>query len=105
LVIALALFGGLSHAAQDRPATVAGVVRDTHGGALPGVTLTVTLDAQEVKTVTDSQGRYSISLPPGSHTISAMRVGLYYAEQQVQLTAGAIMELQEEAASESRKGR
>lgn len=96
LVIALALFGAQAHTAQDRPATVAGVVRDTYGIALPGVTLSVTLpsrvpglDAQEVKAVTDSHGRYSISVPPGSHTISATRYGVYSDERQVQLTPGA----------------
>lgn len=87
-LIAFALCAGQSHGAQARSATVVGLVRDTNGGPLPGVMLTVTLGTSEVRAVADPQGRYSIALPPGSHTIRVTLAGFLTAEKRAQLIPG-----------------
>src|SRR5688500_9881884 len=55
-------------------ATIAGVVRDSSGGALPGVTVEATSPSltEKVRTaVTDGTGQYRIvTLPPGSYSVS-----------------------------------
>ncbi|WP_126246189.1 SusC/RagA family TonB-linked outer membrane protein [Chitinophaga rhizosphaerae] len=46
------------------PFTIAGVVKDESGNAIPGVTVTV--KGTRTGTVTDGEGRFSISIPEGS---------------------------------------
>src|SRR5918995_6338265 len=56
------------------PSSIAGVVRDTSGGVLPGVTVEATSPALIERTrtvVTDDQGRYNIvDLRPGTYEIT-----------------------------------
>src|SRR5437667_9492727 len=74
-------------------ATIAGVVRDSTGSVLPGVTVEVASPAliEKVRTaVTDGQGSYRvISLPPGTYsvtfTLSTFRT---YRLEGVELTTG-----------------
>jgi hypothetical protein len=53
--------------AQEQTASIVGVVRDTSGGVVPGVTVTASDQrGLAVPTVTDESGRYWFpSLPPG----------------------------------------
>src|SRR5688572_13789839 len=59
--------------AQVVNATIAGVVRDSSGGVLPGVTVEVSSPAliEKVRSdVTDSNGQYRVTnLPPGTYTV------------------------------------
>jgi hypothetical protein len=63
----------LPQAAYAQVGSIAGVVRDASGGALPGVTVEVSSPAMIEKvraTATDGNGRYQISaLPVGTYTV------------------------------------
>jgi hypothetical protein len=64
----------LAHSTAYAQATIAGVVRDTSGAVLPGVTVEAASPAliEKVRTaVTDNAGRYRIeALQPGTYTIT-----------------------------------
>lgn len=70
-VLALALIAALPSAALGQQAAgIAGVVRDTSGGVLPGVTGEAASPVliEKLRTVTDAEGRYNIiDLLPGLH--------------------------------------
>ena len=74
-IVALTLFALAPSGAfaQVVNATIAGIVRDTSGGVLPGVTVEVSSPALIDKvrsTVTDNAGQYRIpALPPGTYTV------------------------------------
>src|SRR5215468_6189933 len=70
------VFGGCTGLLSGQTATssLAGTVRDSTGGVLPGVNLTITNQAtgQQRHVVTDSNGSYfATSLPIGEYTIKA----------------------------------
>ncbi len=71
---ALALFPLAGRAAgQATTAAITGVITDTSGGLLPGVTVTATgpaLQVPQVIVVTDARGEYRLSpLPTGTYTV------------------------------------
>src|SRR5262249_37024197 len=72
------LFAAASASAQGTSA-IAGVVRDTSGAVLPGVTIEASSQAliEKVRTVvTDSEGQYKIlDLPAGVYTVTFSRTG------------------------------
>ena len=72
-VLVLAAVGAIVPVAAFAQATIAGVVRDTSGAVLPGVTVEATSPAltEKVRTVvTDGTGQYRIvTLPPGRYDI------------------------------------
>ncbi len=74
VVIGLTLLPGMTAAQGTSAASVTGVVRDTTGGVLPGVTVEASSPAliEKVRsTVTDDQGRYTIlELRPGTYTVT-----------------------------------
>ena len=65
--------------AQQSPSGIAGVVRDTSGGVLPGVTVEAASPAliERVRSVvTDGEGRYNIvDLRPGTYTVTFTLTG------------------------------
>jgi hypothetical protein len=69
----------LPAAALAQSGTIAGVVRDTTGAVLPGVTVEASSPAliEKVRTaVTDDQGQYKVvDLRPGTYTVSFMLTG------------------------------
>src|SRR5688500_10948564 len=75
LCVVVAVLVGLlpEVSAQVVNATVAGVVRDTSGAVLPGVTVEVASPAliEKVRsTTTDSSGQYRLpALPPGTYSV------------------------------------
>ena len=75
-------------AAQTLNATLAGIVRDSSGGVLPGVAVTVRNVGtnQTRETVTDGQGRYAFpDLAIGAQEVTAMLQGFQAARRSIQL--------------------
>ena len=79
--------------AQQSPSGIAGVVRDTSGGVLPGVTVEAASPVliERVRTVvTDGDGRYNvIDLRPGTYTVTFTLPGFStFRREGIELTAG-----------------
>src|SRR5687767_8079310 len=65
-------------AAQTGQGSLRGYVRDAHGGALPGVTVTATAPEllRPVTAVSNEEGYYRLlNLPPGTYTVAAELAG------------------------------
>jgi hypothetical protein len=91
LVVILLLTAAAPLAAQSLNATLAGIVRDSSGGVLPGVTVTArNVDTNQTReTVTDGQGRYAFpDLAIGTQEITAMLQGFQTARRNVPLSIG-----------------
>ena len=97
LVVVVVACGGLaalpwSAAAQLVGANLSGVVTDDSGGALPGVTVTVTNRGNgfQVAFVTATDGKYrAVSLQPGAYEVVAELTGFTRQTRQLNLTVGA----------------
>jgi hypothetical protein len=86
-------FVGPALASAQQASGIAGVVRDTSGGVLPGVTVEASSPAllEKVRSVvTDAEGRYNIvDLRPGPYTVSFSLTGFSGLKREgVELTAG-----------------
>src|SRR5438128_985006 len=82
-----------SGVSAQQAAGISGVVRDTSGAVLPGVTVEAASPALIEKSrsvVTDGEGRYSIvDLRPGTFTVTFTLTGFSTVERQgVELTSG-----------------
>jgi len=79
--------------AQGGDGSLRGTVRDSQGGALPGVTITATSDVllSPSVAVTDSAGNYRlINLPPGTFTVTAQLAGFSISRREgILLRAGS----------------
>jgi hypothetical protein len=89
LVAAILLLPGVAYA---QVGSIAGIVRDSSGGVVPGVNVEVTSPAliEKVRaTVTDSNGRYQIpALPVGTYTITFTLSGFSVVKREnIQLTS------------------
>src|SRR5688572_10998769 len=84
-LIALLLATGAAEAgAQTNTGQISGTVRDSQGGVLPGVTVTVTnLDTGIAWTaVTSEQGTYTVTnLPVGNYKVNAEIEGFRKSER------------------------
>src|SRR5512140_1339202 len=80
----------LTAMAQTGTGRITGVVTDSTGGVLPGVTVNVKGSDNAVRsTVSDSSGRYIIEkLAPGSYTVSFELAGFATQTSTVVVTAG-----------------
>ena len=79
--------------AQGQSGTIAGVVRDTSGAILPGVTIEATSPAlieRSRSVVSDGQGNYTIvDLRPGTYTVTFTLAGFNTVRREgVELTSG-----------------
>ena len=73
-------------------ANIAGVVTDDSGGALPGVTVTITNTAtgRAQTLITNSEGRYrAVALQPGPYEVDAELQGFATVRRGVTLVVGA----------------
>ena len=82
-------------------ATLAGVVRDTSGGILPGVTVEAASPAlieRTRSTTTDGNGQYQIvDLRPGSYAVRFSLAGFASVEREgVQVTGGGVISINAE---------
>ncbi|MEI6666674.1 MAG: TonB-dependent receptor [Acidobacteriota bacterium] len=79
-------------AAQPKGATgITGIVKDTQGGALPGVAITALniASGREIAAVTDGKGQYSFTnVAPGSYRVSAKLSGFSEAGRSVRVVGG-----------------
>ena len=74
---------GPSEALAQSTASISGVVKDTAGAVMPGVSVTVKNDASGAAqdALTDGEGRYQVSaLPAGTYTVTATLTGFKTAE-------------------------
>jgi iron complex outermembrane receptor protein len=71
----LPLLGATAFAQSD--GKVAGTVKDSSGGVMPGVTITVAnqQSGQTQVAITGNEGAYSISLPAGTYSVTASLIG------------------------------
>src|SRR5882724_5121481 len=79
--------------AQSSASGIAGIVKDTSGAVLPGVTVEAASPAliEKVRTViSDGQGRYNVTeLRPGSYTVTFSLAGFNTVKREgVELTSG-----------------
>src|SRR3981081_1127863 len=92
LFVALILFLAavpLSVTAQDKPATITGVVTDAGHYVLSGAR--VTLDPKAPEAVSDQQGLFTISnLAPGDYVVTISYVGLKPYSSTVSLPPGRV---------------
>ena len=87
----LTLWLPLAAHAQEAPATIEGVIRDTSGAAVPGATVQVTSeDTRRVASLlTDADGRYrSGALRPGVHRVDVSLDGFQSLVRRVTVAAG-----------------
>src|SRR5436190_8999716 len=93
VALLISLLAGISVAfAQGQTGTIAGVVKDTSGAVLPGVTVEVSSPAliEKVRTaVTDGEGAYKIiNLRPGTYTVTFTLTGFSTVKREgIELTA------------------
>lgn len=90
-MIAVALFPVLTSAQDTTTASVAGLVRDSTGGALPGALVKVISEETNAtaEVVTDERGGYrAAALPIGRYRVEASIEGFETAARQVALAAG-----------------
>src|SRR6187401_2699563 len=77
--------------AQPATSVVTGLVRDSSGATLPGVTLRITNEAtgQVTSAVTDERGQYQTApLAPGLHRLEASLDGFQASTRRVTVAAG-----------------
>src|SRR5688500_17924189 len=95
----LALFVLLAPAAmaQETRGSIEGVVRDTSGAVLPGVTIEATSTAlvAPASAVTDANGVYRFpSLPPGLYQVTATLSGFQgHKVENIQLQLGQVLKV------------
>src|SRR5882724_5032971 len=93
VITGVVLWSPAASAQQATASGIAGVVRDTSGAVLPGVTVEAASPAliEKVRTVvTDGQGRYNITeLRPGTYTVTFTLTGFATVMREgVTLTSG-----------------
>ena len=98
LVIAFALValtGRAPASAQGQAGTISGVVRDATGAGVPGVTVTATHQASNASqtVTTNADGRYSLSIPPGSVIVAITLSGFRTVTQTVEVAGGGSSQL------------
>jgi iron complex outermembrane recepter protein len=74
--------------------TISGVVRDASGAAVAGATLTATSQGTSAAhtAVTSSDGRYSLQVPPGVYTVTAVLKGVgQQTQRELKVDAGATL--------------
>ena len=93
---------GWSAAALAQTATITGRIVDARTGQ-PLARVLVHVEHQAAFAETDDTGGFSLSLPPGTHTITASLIGYAIVRQTVDIAAGApremVIELSEGAGS------
>ncbi len=83
ITVFLLIAAATSVAAQSVTGTVEGVVKDEQGGALPGVSITLTGKRGSQSAVTDSEGSYRFAgIDPGTYAVTAALSGFRTKRQE-----------------------
>src|SRR5512139_129550 len=96
LVLAWSMLLAWPVAAQEQTGSIEGVVKDTSGGVLPGVTVEArTAQGTGVSTaVTDSNGVYRFpALPPGTYIVTGTLQGFNAAKSEAVLRVGGFLKI------------
>lgn len=95
-VLVLALLGtALPASAQETTGAISGVVRDSDGGVLPGVTVDAVGPVGLVTTVTDARGEFLFPrLPSGRYVVKASLSAFRPSESTVNLTVGTTFKVE-----------
>ena len=91
-VLAFVVLPLLDHfASAQTPSRITGTIRDVTGSVMPGVTVVATDPATKSahNAVTADDGTFTLTLPPGTYTITATMPGFRRAVQTVEITADA----------------
>ncbi|HEU4894122.1 MAG TPA: TonB-dependent receptor [Vicinamibacterales bacterium] len=88
---AVAVLTVIQLASAQSESRISGVVRDATGASIPGVTVTATNHTnKEPQTATSgNDGTYSISVLPGTYSVSAAVQGFRRVVQEIDVSAGA----------------
>jgi TonB dependent receptor/Carboxypeptidase regulatory-like domain len=96
-ILALLVLLAPAAMAQETRGSIEGVVRDTSGAVLPGVTIEATSTAlvAPASTVTDANGVYRFpSLPPGRYQVTATLSGFQgHKVENIQLQLGQVLKI------------
>src|SRR5262245_52292332 len=94
LMVAFTILSSASLWAQSN-GQITGVVRDASGLVLPGATVTATNQATKASrtATTGNDGSFSLSVPPGSYSVTVAVSGFQGVTQVVEVTAGASKQL------------
>jgi iron complex outermembrane receptor protein len=78
--------------AQSPTASISGVVRDSTGLVLPGVTVTATNQATNVSSTatTAADGTFTVAVAPGSYQVTVSMPGLRRGTQAIDVASGAV---------------
>ncbi|HJT15918.1 MAG TPA: TonB-dependent receptor [Thermoanaerobaculia bacterium] len=88
------LFAAAAFGQQSTGGNIFGKVTDKSGGALPGVTITVTGQAAPLTFVTESQGQFHfLNLSPGRYVVRGELSGFGSTQRQVDVAVGANTEV------------
>lgn len=95
LVLSACVVASSSWAQSAASSTIHGTVRDTTGGALPGVTVTLAspaLQVGQVATVTDQEGNYRfVDLPAGTYRVTFELAGFQrFVREALRITVGFV---------------
>jgi iron complex outermembrane recepter protein len=90
-LLLIAMSGTASAWAQAQEGKITGVVRDSSGAPLPGVTVTATDQATKTPrtATTAADGSYSLPVPPGAYVVAATVQGFRRDSQVVEVPAAA----------------
>jgi iron complex outermembrane recepter protein len=91
LIVATFLIAPALASAQNAPNVIAGTVKDSSGGVLPGVTVKIASDTTNTSTdiITNADGTYaSATLEPGPYRVTVTLDGFETVERRVVVAAG-----------------
>ena len=74
---------------DDQSQTVSGVVKDSDGNSIPGVNIVV--KGTSTGTITDSEGKYSLSVPDANSVLVFSFIG--YSQQEVTLSGRSTIDV------------
>ncbi len=91
----IALMCGAPASAQGQDGKINGVVRDTTGAGVPGVTVNATNQAgnRSETTTTAIDGSFSLALPPGGNSVTASLPGFRRVTLMIEVPAGGSSQL------------